>query len=540
MTDMTTVDLAQCASNARAGGEGMRAANRKAQEAHGEWIKNALLAAGALYGARRELKHDATFGKWCEDNGCGFDLFSKDERAALVRIGSDVDYWREVLGKTESRSLRLIVQKEPPPEVSQAAIHARHQTKPGPKPKSDRSADAKADLAKVINAQYEKMNAFDREVWPDLTEAYAATISGRAAKILERRALTFLNGFEKDLLAKLRDNPVEALSEHRPREALLDFTEAELAERAKPEAAQPAAPATPKPSVRTPKPTIDLRVVTKALAPLFKELMGLKSSWTGPSQNRAAKVVDDIRGLLDGWNDPALTETLGPLFDKAKAETTKRMALICPPVVLDAVTDAKRHLDDWASNPGARIPGPKSEPPRDDGEAAPVARDDDDTPQPEGFLPGAAEALAQRVAELMEENWALKAKFETPSPGSVDIRLLVEKLQPMFAEIKEQSTRHVGLLDRATLLVVAGQGQRLLDQWSAGVDTVRRVGGHVRPEKMNAVAEALNAVVRDELRDALEEVSKLRAGYETMKEAYDKLRAERAAWDAGVRPPTVN
>ena len=46
---------------------------------------------------------------------------------------------------------------------------------------------------------------------------------------------------------------------------------------------------------------------------------------------------------------------------------------------------------------------------------------------------------------------------------------------------------------------------------------------------MNAVAEALNAVVRDELRDALEEVSKLRAGYETMKEAYDKLRAERAA-----------
>jgi hypothetical protein len=129
------VDMEACARNARAGGEGMQAANRKTREAHSEWIESALLAAEALHAARRELKHDTAFGQWCEANRLGFDLFSKDERAALIKIGADLPYWRETLAKTESRSLRLIVQKEPPPQgIATAAIPPRHTTKPGPKP----------------------------------------------------------------------------------------------------------------------------------------------------------------------------------------------------------------------------------------------------------------------------------------------------------------------------------------------------------------------------------------------------------------------
>ena len=115
----------------------------------------------------------------------------------------------------------------------------------------------------------------------------------------------------------------------------------------------------PGPKPRTAKPTTDLRVVTKALAPLFKELKG-RRGYGMPSHPRVAKIVDDIRALLDGWNDPALTETLGPLFDTAKAEMTKPMALYSPTRVLDAVTYAQRHLDGWASDPGARIPTPAS------------------------------------------------------------------------------------------------------------------------------------------------------------------------------------
>ena len=42
---------------------------------------------------------------------------------------------------------------------------------------------ANSDFAKSVAARAEKMNAFDREVWPDLTEAYAATISGRAPRL---------------------------------------------------------------------------------------------------------------------------------------------------------------------------------------------------------------------------------------------------------------------------------------------------------------------------------------------------------------------
>jgi hypothetical protein len=159
-----TNELATCAHNARTGGEGMRAADRKTREAHVEWIESALLAAGALHTARRKLKHDAAFGDWCEANDCGFDLFSKDERAALVRIGADLSHWRNVLGKTESRSLRLIVQKEPSPEVSQAAIlPPRHKTKPGPKAKAAEQVELAKRAPEHVLRAADRAEALSRE-----------------------------------------------------------------------------------------------------------------------------------------------------------------------------------------------------------------------------------------------------------------------------------------------------------------------------------------------------------------------------------------
>jgi hypothetical protein len=496
MTDVTTnhSDLETYARNAKHGLSMMDAGRE-------QWRLGVIELGLNLFKAREKHKNDATFGDWCNANDLGLDVISKDHRAALIQIGRHLTHYDPVLRVTDSTSVRLIVQQNPPPGIATAAIPPRHTTKPGPKP-------SKA------------------------------------------------------------------------------------------------------------KPAIDLRVVTKALAPLFKELKGGRLG--RPSQPEMAKTVDDIRALLSGWKDPVLTETLGPLFERAKAETAKPIALFAFIAVLDQVHFAQQHLDGWASNPGAQIPTPtapkvtvtqpvRSAPVRtpqvdeeedvkpmtlieasrvaldnydtlavaydavveianeelavlraagiapltsEDGHAKfaisdrakavawfdemPAEHDEahPDTPQPERFLPGAAESLAADLDKLKEEHRALKAKWETPSPGSVDIRLLVEQLQPLFAEVKEQSTRHVGLLDKASLRIVAGQGQKLLDQWANGVDTVRRERGHVRPDKLNTVAEALNAVVRDELRAALIEISELRAK--------DKFKADRGGSSFGSMSDLLN
>jgi hypothetical protein len=115
MDTMTTSELATCATNAQEGAAMMRAADKQMKQAHAQWIEGALKAAGALYLARKRLTDHAVFGKWCDDNGLGGDVITKDERAALVKIGADIDYWRETLAKTESRSLRLITAKKADP-----------------------------------------------------------------------------------------------------------------------------------------------------------------------------------------------------------------------------------------------------------------------------------------------------------------------------------------------------------------------------------------------------------------------------------------
>ena len=108
MTEMmTSNDSAQAA---REGIAMMRAG--EAQMAEG-----ALKAAEALHRERVRLKNDIAFGRWCNANGLGEDVISKNERAALIKVGADIPYWRGRIVEAKGRSIRMIVENNPPPEV---------------------------------------------------------------------------------------------------------------------------------------------------------------------------------------------------------------------------------------------------------------------------------------------------------------------------------------------------------------------------------------------------------------------------------------
>jgi hypothetical protein len=115
---LTTINLETCAQNGREGLALMRGADKQMKQGHEQWIEGALKAADALYAARMQMVDHAVFSKWCDENGFGADAITKDERAALIKIGADLPYWRETLAKTKSRSLRLITAKPAPTQPS--------------------------------------------------------------------------------------------------------------------------------------------------------------------------------------------------------------------------------------------------------------------------------------------------------------------------------------------------------------------------------------------------------------------------------------
>lgn len=127
-TIMDPVDLGACAKLGQFGWAQMR-------NAQNDWVEGALTTAKALHTARLSFSNDADFGKWCEANKLGPAFINHNDRAALIRIGADLDYWRDRIAKSDSRSLpRIVANDIPPPDVSPTRIPARHQTKPGPKP----------------------------------------------------------------------------------------------------------------------------------------------------------------------------------------------------------------------------------------------------------------------------------------------------------------------------------------------------------------------------------------------------------------------
>ena len=138
----TTEQLAACANDAKDRIATMRAAE-------GQWAAGALKAAEALYAARRRLEHDVAFHEWCNANELGEDVISKNERAALIKVGSNMPYWSARIAEAKSRSIRMIVENNPPPDVSRdretSPLSPRHKTKPGPKPAAPSSAFERAE-----------------------------------------------------------------------------------------------------------------------------------------------------------------------------------------------------------------------------------------------------------------------------------------------------------------------------------------------------------------------------------------------------------
>jgi hypothetical protein len=168
-TTKTAKDLLGIALNAKAGMGMMHDANKQMKQAREQWAKGALLAGEALYTARMLHKDDISFGDWCNANGLGESRISRNDRAALIKIGADLDYYREALMKTDSWSLRLIVKQDQPPGVSQAVIPLpRHKTPPGPKSKAAPQTDAPSD---GDVAEFDRLVEEGRKVVADMKAA---------------------------------------------------------------------------------------------------------------------------------------------------------------------------------------------------------------------------------------------------------------------------------------------------------------------------------------------------------------------------------
>lgn len=69
-----------------------------------------------------------------------------------------------------------------------------------------------------------------------------------------------------------------------------------------------------------------------------------------------------------------------------------------------------------------------------------------------------AKEIAQEILGLRDEVTAVMV--------STDV--LTEELAPLFKRVKEQSKRHVGLISKGDLLMIAANGQSLLDSWANG------------------------------------------------------------------------
>ena len=78
-----------------------------------DWIDANIELAEVLIEARHEFgDNDAAFGAWCRYNGLTKDVLAKNERVALIDMGANPQKMREVLQKTERRSIPLIYKHE--------------------------------------------------------------------------------------------------------------------------------------------------------------------------------------------------------------------------------------------------------------------------------------------------------------------------------------------------------------------------------------------------------------------------------------------
>lgn len=85
---------------------------RQADLRFGEWVQYRIRLCLGLKEARDLFPNNADFGSWCEANGFGEVILSKDDRAAAIAMGRNPERLQEVFEQTTRRSLRLIYQIE--------------------------------------------------------------------------------------------------------------------------------------------------------------------------------------------------------------------------------------------------------------------------------------------------------------------------------------------------------------------------------------------------------------------------------------------
>jgi len=68
----------------------------------------------------------------------------------------------------------------------------------------------------------------------------------------------------------------------------------------------------------------------------------------------------------------------------------------------------------------------------------------------------------------------------------VSVHVLIEELHPLFQRVLAQSKMHDARVSKGELAMIAGKGQRLLDQWASNDPSVRRLRGQVVPLKQSA------------------------------------------------------
>ena len=114
----------------------IHAALDKTEHSRKEWIEGTLELATALFEARKCFENNKEFSEWLDKNK--LDGLGKDDRAALISMGENLDVTRTALEKTGRMSWRLIWQKEIKPRVLSAENPREHnENKKTEKPKKN-------------------------------------------------------------------------------------------------------------------------------------------------------------------------------------------------------------------------------------------------------------------------------------------------------------------------------------------------------------------------------------------------------------------
>ena len=81
---------------------------------------------------------------------------------------------------------------------------------------------------------------------------------------------------------------------------------------------------------------------------------------------------------------------------------------------------------------------------------------------------------------------AYEAGQNSQEEKMISVHVLIEELHPLFQRVLAQSRMHDARISKGELAMIAGKGQRLLDQWASDDPNVRRLRGRVVPLKQSA------------------------------------------------------